>query len=188
MIRDGKRIIQTACIDEYDINREYQVDHAVIGDAKLVLTQMIAEVKKQAGKIRQNSALLNEIREEKEKHLKNWMQWFTSEEKPINPYRIMWDLMHTIDRDNSIVTHDSGNPRDQLTSFWETTVPHGYIGWGHVTTLDFGQGVAMGAALAMPERLSINFIGDASSGQVGMDWETPVRTKIPMMTIVLNNG
>jgi acetolactate synthase-1/2/3 large subunit len=149
---------------------------------------MIDEVKKQAGTIPQNNALINEIQEEKEKHLKNWMQWLTSEEKPINPYRIMWDLMHTIDRDNSIVTHDSGNPRDQLTSFWETTVPHGYIGWGHVTTLGFGQGAAMGAALAMPERLTINFIGDASSGQVGMDWETPVRTKIPMMTIVLNNG
>lgn len=188
MVPAGKKIIQTACIDDYDINREYPVDHAVIGDAKLVLTQMIAEVKKQAGAIQEKGALKKEIADTKEKHLQNWMQWFTSDEKPINPYRVMWDVMNTIDRDKSIVTHDAGNPRDQLSSFWETTVPHGYIGWGHVTTLGFGLGAAIGAALAMPDRLSINFIGDASIGQVGMDMETPVRTKIPMMTIVLNNG
>jgi acetolactate synthase-1/2/3 large subunit len=145
-------------------------------------------VKKQAGAIREKGALKKEIADAKEKHLQNWMQWLTSDEKPINPYRVMWDVMNTIDRDKSIVTHDAGNPRDQLSSFWETTVPHGYIGWGHVTTLGFGLGAAIGAALAMPDRLSINFIGDASIGQVGMDIETPVRTKIPMMTIVLNNG
>jgi acetolactate synthase-1/2/3 large subunit len=145
-------------------------------------------VKKQNGEKRESSELKKEIADTKEKHLKNWMQWLTSDEKPINPYRVMWDLMHTINRDKSIVTHDAGNPRDQLSSFWETTVPHGYIGWGHVTTLGFGLGAAIGAALALPDRLSINFIGDASIGQVGMDFETPVRTKIPMMTIILNNG
>lgn len=187
IVPKGKRIVQTACIDEFDINREYPVNHAVIGDAKLVLRQMINEVKKQ-GTRRENQALLKEIQEVKAQHLTTWMQWLTSNDKPINPYRVMWDLMQTIDRDNSIVTHDAGNPRDQLSSFWETTVPHGYIGWGHVTTLGFGLGATIGAALAMPERLAINFIGDASIGQVGMDLETPVRTKIPMMTVVLNNG
>lgn len=184
----GKKIIQTACIDEFDINREYSVDHAVIGDAKLVLQQLIAEVQRQAETVRENQALQEEIATAKKMHLQNWMPYLTSEETPINPYRVMWDLMHTIDRDHSIVTHDAGNPRDQLSSFWETTVPHGYIGWGHVTTLGFGLGATIGAALAMPDRLAINFIGDASIGQVGMDLETPVRTKIPMMTIVLNNG
>lgn len=184
----GKIIVQTACIDEFDVNREYQVDHAVIGDAKLVLKQMISEVKKQAGEIRENSELIREIKEVKEKWMDEWMPVLTSNEKPINPYRVIRDLMHTIDRKNSIVTHDSGNPRDQLTSFYEAIVPHGYLGWGHVTTLGFGLGAAMGAKLAMPERMVVNFIGDASSGMVGMDFETPVREKIPILTIVLNNG
>lgn len=180
-------IVQTACIDEFDINREYPIDHAIIGDAKLVLQQMIREVKKKKT-ARVNTNLINEIQTLKTQHLTNWMPWLTSNEKPINPYRVLWDLMHTIDRDQSIVTHDAGNPRDQFSSFWETTVPHGYLGWGHVTTLGFGLGAAIGAKLAKPNRLAINIIGDASIGQVGMDMETPVRTKIPLMTIVLNNG
>jgi acetolactate synthase-1/2/3 large subunit len=45
----------------------------------------------------------------------------------------------------------------------------------------------MGAKLMRPEKLCINVMGDAAIGFTGMDFETAVRERIPILTIVLNN-
>ena len=47
-IPSGKVLIQNS-IDELDINKDYAVDHAILGDSKIVLKQLINEVKKQLG-------------------------------------------------------------------------------------------------------------------------------------------
>ena len=67
-------------------------------------------------------------------------------------------------------------------------MPHGYIGWGKTTQLGTGLGLAMGAKLACPDCLCVNLMGDAAFGMVGMDFETAVRARIPILTIVINNG
>lgn len=115
------------------------------------------------------------------------MPLLTSDEQPLNPYRIIHDIMHAVDLDNTTVTHDSGHPRDQLIPFWEPTVPRGYLGWGNSTQLGYSLGLVLGAKLAAPERMFINFMGDAAIGMAGMDIETGVRLGIPVLTVVLNN-
>ena len=107
---------------------------------------------------------------------------------PLNPYRVIWDLHKSVDRTQTIVTHDSGNPRDQLLPFYEASVPRGYLGWGKSTQLGYGYGLALGAKLASPERLVVNVMGDAAFGMVGMDVETAVRERIGVLTILLNNS
>ena len=62
-----------------------------------------------------------------------------------------------------------------------------YIGWGKTTQLGTGLGYAMGAKLARPEKLCINVWGDAAIGFTGMDFETTVRERIPILSILLNN-
>ena len=86
------------------------------------------------------------------------------------------------------MTHDAGHPRDQIVPFYETIVPRGYLGWGKSTQLGTGLGLAMGARLARPDWLAVNIMGDAAFGMVGMDFETAVRSRLPILTIVLNNG
>jgi len=67
-------------------------------------------------------------------------------------------------------------------------VPLSYIGWGKSTQLGYGLGLAMGAKLAHPERLCVNVMGDAAFGMTGLDFETAVRERIPILTVVLNNS
>lgn len=184
-IPDGKVMIQ-AVVDESDINKEYPIDHAIIGDAKLVLKQLIDEVKRQ-GPI-ESKDVAQEIKSVKDPWLAEWMPKLTSDEVPINPYRVIWDLMHTVDRTQTIVTHDSGNPRDQMCPFYEAIIPRGYIGWGKSTQLGYSLGLAMGAKLVAPEKLVVNVMGDAAFGMSGMDFETAVRSEIPILTIILNNS
>jgi acetolactate synthase-1/2/3 large subunit len=111
----------------------------------------------------------------------------TSDEVPLSPYRVIWDLMHTVDPAQTIITHDAGSPRDQLSPFWVSPEPLGYIGWGKTTQLGYGLGLAMGAKLARPDKLCINVWGDAAIGFTGMDFETAVRERIPILSILMNN-
>ena len=185
----GKRIIQST-IDERDINKDYPLEHAIIGDAKLVLQQLIDEVKKQIGPEgkKQSSDVTKEIKAVKDEWLKEWMPKLTSDEVPINPYRVVWDMMKVLDRKNTIITHDSGNPRAELLPFWESLVPGSYIGWGKTTPLGSSLGFSMGAKLARPEKTAVAFMGNAAFGMVSMDFETAVRQKLPVMVVLINNS
>ena len=115
------------------------------------------------------------------------MPKLTSNEAPLSPYRVIWDLLHTVDVANTIITHDAGSPRDQLSPFWVAREPLTYLGWGKTTQLGYGLGLAMGAKLACPDKLCINVWGDAAIGFTGMDFETAVRERIPILSILLNN-
>ena len=183
----GKVLVHNS-IDELDINKDYAADYAIIGDAKIVLSQLIDEAKKQLGGGRSNDAVVAEIKTVKEQWLAEWMPKLTSDEAPINPYRVVWDLNQAVDRTQTIVTHDSGNPRDQTLPFYEAITPHGYIGWGKSTQLGYGLGLIMGAKMAAPEKLAINIMGDAAFGMAGMDFETAARERIPILTIMFNNS
>ena len=96
-------------------------------------------------------------------------------------------LLATVDVPNTIITHDAGSPRDQLSPFWVSEEPLTYLGWGKTTQLGYGLGLAMGAKLAKPDKLCINVWGDAAIGFTGMDFETAVRERMPILSILLNN-
>jgi len=188
-IPDGKVMMQST-IDEGDINKDYSIEQAIIGDAKLVLRQLIDEVKEQIGPDgkKGDDTVAKELRAVKDEWLKEWMPKLTSDEVPINPYRVIWDLMKVLDRKETIMTHDAGNPRDQMVPFYESIVPGSYIGWGKSTTLGASLGFTMGAKLAHPDKTAVFFTGDGAFGMVGMDFETAVREKIPILAVLINNS
>jgi acetolactate synthase-1/2/3 large subunit len=160
----------------------------VAGDAKLVLQGLIEEVRKLHGSSPKDpKGVAREIAEAYEPWLAKWMGKLTDDSAPLNPYRVIWDLQKTVDVANTIITHDAGSPRDQLSPFWRPITPLSYLGWGKTTQLGYGLGLAMGAKLAKPDKLCMNVWGDAAIGFTGMDFETAVRERIPILSILLNN-
>ena len=187
-IPQGKTMVHLTN-DEDAIGREFKTEYAMLGDAKLVLRQLLDELKIQAGSARsKNQVLQDDIKLVKEAWLAQWMPKLTSEDVPMNPYRVVWDLMNTVDLDNTIITHESGSAREYLSPFWEARAPRSFIGWGKSTQLGYSLGLAMGAKLAEPDKLCINVMGDLAFSTVGLDVETAVRCNIPTMTIVINNA
>ena len=182
----GKTVIH-ATLDPIDLNKNVVSQHALVGDAALTLEALIAELKAQGQTPPDTSVVEKEIAGMKAAWLAEWMPKLTCNEAPLNPYRVLWDLANTVDRPNTIITHDAGSPRDQISPFWESTTPLSYIGWGKTTQLGYGLGLAMGAKLACPDKLCINVWGDAAIGFTGMDFETAVRERIPILSILLNN-
>jgi len=181
----GKKFIH-ATLDPNHLNKDVRADIGLIGDARLALDALCAEVERTI-KTPRISRVAEEIAAVREAWLDEWMPKLTSRDVPLSPYRVLWDLQRTVDVANTIITHDAGSPRDQLAPFWVTKQPFTYIGWGKTTQLGYGLGLAMGAKLACPDKLCVNVWGDAAIGFTGMDFETAVRERIPVLSILLNN-
>ena len=183
-VPDGKLMAQVTN-SEVDLAKDYPVSYGVIGDVKNCIEQMLERI---PDGHQGPDGVGEEVKSVRDAFIADWMPKLTSDEEPINPYRVVWDLMHSVDRHKTVVTHESGNPRDQIIPFYETLIPHGYMGWGKSTQLGTSLGLAMGAKLAKPEWLAVNIMGDSAFGMVGMDFETAVRSQIPIMTVILNNS
>jgi acetolactate synthase-1/2/3 large subunit len=175
-------------VDSYDINKNIPTKYPMVGDSKLALGMLHDALKERLKKPRGlTPAVAARTKQINDPWMAEWMPRLTSESKPLSPYRVIWDLMHIADVANTIITHDAGSPRDELSPFWKSTTPLSYIGWGKSTQLGYGLGLAMGAKLAHPDKLCVNVWGDAAIGMTGMDFETCVRAKIPIMSILFNN-
>jgi acetolactate synthase-1/2/3 large subunit len=185
---DNKRYIH-ATVEERDLNKIIPTEHPILGDAKLTLAMLHQALGerlrgKPRGLARQVAA---RIEEQNRPWLDAWRAHLTSNATPLSPYRVIHELFQTADVANTIITHDAGSPRDEMIPFWKSTTPLSYIGWGKTTQLGYGLGLAMGAKVARPDKLCINWWGEAAIGMTGMDFETCVRCQIPIMSILSNN-
>ena len=184
----GKTIIH-ATLDPRDLNKDVAVQYGLVGDAKLTLAALSEAME---GKSRPTAEARRDvpqrIAELREPWLAEWAPRLTSDAAPISPYRVIAELNRMVNKQKTIITHDAGSPRDQMTPFWESVAPLTYIGWGKTTQLGYGLGLAMGAKLAKPDHLCINVWGDAAIGFTGMDLETAARERIPILSILLNNA
>ena len=185
---EGKTYIH-ATLDPGDINKDVACHYPIVGDAALTLQALIDEVSdrlknKPRGRY---EGIVTEIQAIRQRWMKAWSPKLRDSSTPFSPYRVISDMIDTVDIDKTIITHDAGSPRDQLTPFWPSTTPLSYIGWGKTTQLGYGLGLAMGAKLVHPDRLCINVWGDAAIGFTGMDFETAVRERIPILSVLFNN-
>src|SRR5580704_4168468 len=167
----GKTIIQ-ATNDADDLSQQYPIACGLVGDAQLVLQQLTEELRSRL----------------KARTAAEWNPRFRSDEVPISPLRVIGELMRAVDPARTVITHDSGYPRDHLAPHYVSTRPRGYLGWGNSTPLGSSLGLALGAKVAAPDKLSVCFLGDAAFGQCGLELETAVRNKIPVLCILVNNS
>lgn len=184
----GVPIVQ-ASADPDDLAMEYPIACGLVGDAKLVLAQLLEAVRAtgSAGSAWEGRGV-EHVAEQRRVAEATWGPQLEADEVPINPYRVVGELLRNLDPARTIITHDSGYPRDHLAPFYVATTPRGYLGWGNTTPLGSSLGLAFGAKLAAPEKLVVNLMGDAAFGQSGLDLETAVRNRIGVLTVLVNNS
>ena len=149
---------------EGDLSKDYPIDYGVIGDAKGTLVLVNEEVRERVGSegVRERDDVAAEVAAKREAFMREWMPLLTSDEEPINPYRVIWDLMHSVDRTKTVVTHDAGSPRDQCTAFYQAIVPY-------LPTSAGARPLSSAPAWVWPR-------GRSSPGRIGRwstSWETP---------------
>ena len=184
----AKRVIHVTNAAD-DLHKSRHVEFPILGDAKLVLRQFIECCRDSAPAFAgAREGVAGEISRVREGWLGEWMPRLTSDEVPINPYRVIWELMREVDPATAILTHDSGNPRYEMMPFYAADGPRSYLGWGKSHQLGTGLGLALGAKLAAPEKFCAVVMGDAAFGMTGIDFETAVRASLPICAIVLKNS
>ena len=176
--------------DSTDLNKIYRADVPILADAKLALRDLIDAVRERLGPGRGGikEEVVAEIQQAKSKWLGEWMPTMTDDSTPTNGYRVIHDLMQVIDKDKTIAVHDAGGSRGYLSPFWTATRPRNYVGMGGMAAMGWSMGAAIGAKMGKPDHLVVHLLGDASFGMTGMELETAVRMKLPILTIVVNNG
>ena len=182
------KVLLQVTIDEADLGKDYPIALGIVSDVRSALRQITDRIKTAKVLVPDRGDIAQKIAELRTAFWARWMPFLTSDSDPISPYRVVWEIMHAVDPANTVVTHDAGNPRDQFSPFYEATVPGGYIGWGKTTQLGSSLGFALGAKLARPEATVINLMGEAAFGMVGIDFETAIRCKLPLLTVVMRNN
>jgi len=187
ILPDGKRVIH-ATNDPFEFYKAYDTEVALLGDVKLTLRDLIEAAKDRIGSRPRDHTIWWKIRTLRKEWMAQWLPKLQSDETPMTPYRVIWEFMRVVNPNDAIVTHDSGSPRDQMLPFYMAAEPRSYLGWGKSHQLGTGLGLTIGAKHAAPEKLCVNFMGDAAFGMTGLDFETAVRSDAPILTIVLNNS
>ncbi|GAA5113231.1 thiamine pyrophosphate-requiring protein [Pseudonocardia adelaidensis] len=143
-----KRVVH-ATLDPMHLGKDLPVEVGLLGDAALTLDALLTELRTRVAP-RDAGPVAAEIARMREEWLAEWLPKLTSDETPLSPYRVLWDLQHTVEVANTIITHDAGSPRDQLSPFWRSTRPLTYLGWGKTTQLGYGLGSRWGRSSPAP--------------------------------------
>jgi len=173
-------------IEPREIGRNRSIDIGITGDAKAVLGQMIEEARDRC-KGRKELPWIEECKEYvKNRQVQSEVE-MNSDSVPIHPARLCKEIRDFIDRD-AIVVMDGGD-----TTVWGASILKGYepghwLDNGPTGTLGVGIPFAIGAKVARPDKQVILLQGDGSFGLNGMEFDTMVRHKIPVVCVICNDG
>jgi len=176
-------------VDPTEINRDHVADIAILGDAKVVLRQMIDSARRRLAPARLApvESRISEVRELNARWMKVCEPLFTSDDAPINPFRVTREFMTLVDPAETIVLHDAGTVRGTTSQHYVAPKPRTFLGFGVQSAMGWSLGAAMGAKKAQPDKLVTAFIGEEALNETAMDIETSIRNDAPILVIVKNN-
>jgi acetolactate synthase-1/2/3 large subunit len=171
-------------IDAASITDQLDVEVGIVGDVKEVLKQLISAVKQNT-----HQGWVEALNNGKAQMVQAVLPLLTSDQKPIHPARLMFEIMQRID-ENTVVVIDGGDTATFGNSFLPATGPGQYMGIANGSFGPLGVGVpyAMAAKLAHPDKKVILLTGDGAFGYGAMEYDTAIRYGIKFTTIILNDS
>jgi thiamine pyrophosphate-dependent acetolactate synthase large subunit-like protein len=110
-----------------------------------------------------------------------------SDARPVHPARVYGELRRRLDRD-AVVIGDGGDFVSYAGRLLESYEPGCWLDPGPYGCLGTGLGYAVAARLAHPDRQVVLMAGDGAFGFCGMDVDTLVRHRLPVVIVIGNNG
>ncbi|HEY3993082.1 MAG TPA: acetolactate synthase [Ktedonobacteraceae bacterium] len=166
--------------EDVGVNRGAQA--ALVGDVGLSMGQLAQETKQlPAGE------WLNFIRGQEEKGHERDNAALNSDAVPIHPMRFCREIRDFIDEDTTVVG-DGGDIVSYAGRVINVHKPGYWLDSGPMGCLGTGTGFAMAAQLARPGKRVLMVYGDGSFGLNGMEFESMVRQKLPIVAIIGNDG
>ena len=190
----GKRISKDATLVQIDLDyrtvgKNRDVTLGLAGDPGAILSAVAqaASGRLDQGARQERQQWMQQLREAEAIALEKLMPLFTSDQSPINPYRVAYEINEFL-TDDTIYIGDGG---DVVTISAQAVRPRGPGNWmdpGALGSLGVGTGFAMAAKLAHPNKEVICYYGDGSFGMTAFDMETADRFGAPYIAVIGNNS
>jgi acetolactate synthase-1/2/3 large subunit len=190
----GQKIIQID-MDPTEIGKNYPFDVGIVGDAKVVLQELIEHVKAILSRL--PPAELKELEERKKTRqkeiltLKGELEYYEeavsfSDAVPTKPQRAVRELRKFLDK-NAIVMADCGNNLAWVEKYYQVLMPKGFIADGGHTAMGFSVAASIGVKLGAPERQVVDVVGNASFTMLSKEVNTATAYNIPVVWCILND-
>jgi len=182
-LAQAKKIVHID-VDPSSIAKRVKVDVPIVGDVKLVLREMLDQLK-QCAELPDAGAL------------KNWWQQIEAWRAPNSLYYAPSDTLikpqfvvqklYEVTGGDAIITSDVGQHQMWAAQYYHFDQPRRWINSGGLGTMGFGLPAAMGAQLANPHATVACVTGDASIQMNIQELSTCKQYHIPVKVINLNN-
>ncbi|WP_371808989.1 thiamine pyrophosphate-binding protein [Ruegeria sp. HKCCD7255] len=172
--------------DPLVIGANYQTEVAICADARLALEALADALQQQqdlpsmGGAAKASAAWAAK--------LAGFNPLAASQDTPIRPEAVMAALMDVLD-DDAIVVADPGTPCPYFSAHyrWPRAGRHFITNRAH-GALGYSLGAAMGAHVGRPSVKTLAVMGDGSFGFACGEFETMVRHRMPITSIVFSNA
>jgi acetolactate synthase-1/2/3 large subunit len=169
-------------IDPTEIGKNFEPAIAILGDAKLVLEQLLAR------------SAAGTVRAPWHARIAAWKQRWdaatippgSSEAVPMRPERLVADLRRVVPA-HGIVVSDVGVHHNWLISAYDAYAPRTLLQTWGFASMGFGVGAPLGAKLAAPETPVVAVCGDGGFVMNASAVLTAVEHDIPVVWVVWNN-
>ena len=169
-------------VDPAEIGKNVDVDVPIVGDAKIILNDLINVVGKAKDENKNHSVWLKHVIDFKN----TCMPRLSFDDIPLKPQQVIKELSEAID-DDTIVTTDVGQNQMWMAHYFTSRNPRKFISSGGLGTMGFGFPAAMGAKIAMPDNDVVAVCGDGGFLMVCQDLATVKEYDIPIVICVLDN-
>ncbi|MFZ3064152.1 MAG: biosynthetic-type acetolactate synthase large subunit [Nitrospirota bacterium] len=171
-------------IDPTSIRKNIHVDVPIVGDARLVLADLIQAIKENP-----EAEPWDKIRESWLKQIDEWKRErpLSYEQDDIIKPQFVVEKINELTKGDAIITTEVGQNQMWTAQFYKFDKPRTLLSSGGLGTMGYGFPAAIGAQAAFPDRLVFDIAGDGSIQMNIQELATAVLNNLPVKVAILNN-
>lgn len=172
-------------IDPAEIGKNVKTHIPIVGDAKIVLTDLSSEYDKITGEkgLPDRKKWLDVIKKWKQ----DYPLKYDKDSLKLKPAYIV-EKIYEITKGDAIICTEVGQNQMWAAQFYRFRQPRTLISSGGLGTMGFGLPASIGAKVGRPDKHVIDIAGDGSIQMVSQELSTAVTNKLPIKIMLLNNG
>ncbi len=165
-------------IDPAEIGKNVQIDLPIVGDAKIILNELIEQYEKPSHHDSWSQKVIEDRR--------NYVPKMSFDKPMLMPQEVVKEIMNAVTPD-TIVSTDVGQNQMWMAHYYKTKKPRTFISSGGLGTMGFALPSALGAQVAKPDENVLAVAGDGGFQMVSQELATLKDYDLPVVTCVLNN-
>ena len=189
----GKRLRRDATVVQIDLDyrtvgKNRDLSLGLVGDPGAILQAVNdAASGRSDNRAKAREAWLEELRGLEAEKTEKLMPLFRSNNNPIHPYRVAWELNEFLTED-TVYIGDGGDVVTISAQAVQPRTPGHWMDPGALGSLGVGTGFALAAKLAHPDNEVLCYYGDGAFSMTAFDMETANRFGAPYIAVVGNNS